>query len=85
MSLWKFPVKRIAAPPEMDVRLTDEEDRICQLLDNYVKETQGDTSTRTVCRIAGGWVRDKVNIQKFHPTTTQNVLNPVETVTWLSE
>ncbi|KAF9454980.1 hypothetical protein P691DRAFT_792086 [Macrolepiota fuliginosa MF-IS2] len=44
----------------MDIRLTEEEDRICQLLDNYVKETQKDAPTKTVCRIAGGWVRDKL-------------------------
>ncbi len=60
MPLRKTPVHRITIPTEMRVQLTEAEDRFCQLLDDYVKETQPDASTRTVCRIAGGWVRDKV-------------------------
>ncbi|KXN81093.1 CCA tRNA nucleotidyltransferase, mitochondrial [Leucoagaricus sp. SymC.cos] len=60
MALRNFSVKRIPIPAEMEVRLSDTEDRICKLLDEYVKDTQPDASTRTICRIAGGWVRDKL-------------------------
>ncbi|KAH9921394.1 uncharacterized protein B0H18DRAFT_1086105 [Fomitopsis serialis] len=44
----------------MQVRLTEQEDKICTLLDEctaYIKETEG---SQTSCRIAGGWVRDKL-------------------------
>lgn len=81
MSLRNIPVKRCVATSEMCVQLTEDEDRICQLLDDYVKDTQEEPSTRTVCRIAGGWVRDKVS-----PDDSMCIhrhLNPMRTVTWL--
>jgi tRNA nucleotidyltransferase (CCA-adding enzyme) len=63
MALRNFPVKKIPVPAEMKVQLSDAEDQICKLLDDYVKNTQ-EPCTRTVCRIAGGWVRDKVRLPK---------------------
>lgn len=57
---------RRAHHSNMDVRLTEVEDRICMLLDGctrWMKETQ---EMDTSCRIAGGWVRDKVNLQCPH-------------------
>lgn len=63
MSLRNLPVHRVTIPSEMHVQLTETEDQICKLLDNYVNESQADAPTKTVCRIAGGWVRDKVNMQ----------------------
>ncbi|KAA1468397.1 hypothetical protein DENSPDRAFT_833680 [Dentipellis sp. KUC8613] len=50
----------IHIPERMEIRLTDVEDRLCTLLDEctkYLAESQG---TNTSCRIAGGWVRDKL-------------------------
>ena len=43
------------------LKLTKEEDQLCTLLDEctkHIKETKG---LETECRIAGGWVRDKVH------------------------
>ncbi|TRM65648.1 hypothetical protein BD626DRAFT_485438 [Schizophyllum amplum] len=60
MSLRSSPRQRIAVPQELTVRLTDDEDRLCTLLDdcaNYLRDEKGIT---TSCRIAGGWVRDKL-------------------------
>jgi hypothetical protein len=61
MSLRNHPVNKCTVPPDAHIRLTEDEDRICQLLDDYVRDAQEDESARTVCRIAGGWVRDKVS------------------------
>ncbi|TFY66207.1 hypothetical protein EVG20_g4884 [Dentipellis fragilis] len=50
----------IHIPERMEIRLTDVEDQLCTLLDEctkYLAESQG---TNTSCRIAGGWVRDKL-------------------------
>ncbi|KAI0793297.1 hypothetical protein C8Q75DRAFT_713370 [Abortiporus biennis] len=51
---------RVPLPDKVQIQLTEPEDHICTLLDectNWMKET-GDTYTS--CRIAGGWVRDKL-------------------------
>lgn len=48
-------------PEKMEVKLTEVEDQLCTLLDdcrNHLAETQGKNTT---CRVAGGWVRDKVS------------------------
>lgn len=47
--------------PKMKIKLTKDEDTLCTLLDEctkHIKETEG---LETECRIAGGWVRDKVH------------------------
>jgi tRNA nucleotidyltransferase (CCA-adding enzyme) len=44
----------------MEITLTETEDQLCTLLDesaHWMKEHKG---ISTSCRIAGGWVRDKV-------------------------
>lgn len=46
---------------KMTVKLTKEEEQLCTLLNEcttHIKETKG---LETECRIAGGWVRDKVH------------------------
>ena len=54
--------------PSSAIKLTDQEDKICSLLDEFTKELK---STRpdlphVQCRIAGGWVRDKVRFTQNH-------------------
>jgi hypothetical protein len=49
----------IPIPDRLDVHLTDVEERLCTLLDDCTKYL-ADKGTHTSCRIAGGWVRDKV-------------------------
>jgi len=46
----------------MVVKLTDTENKICTNLDDFCKKrAQGrPEEEQVVCRIAGGWVRDKV-------------------------
>jgi hypothetical protein len=45
------------------ITLTPDESKICTLLDDFTKElrSSGDEYTGVECRIAGGWVRDKVS------------------------
>jgi hypothetical protein len=61
MSLRNSYVDRIAIPTEMKVELTDVEDQICVLFDDCSKYLRKEKGINTTCRIAGGWVRDKVN------------------------
>jgi len=66
MSLQASYISRIAIPAEMKVELTDVEDQICVLFDdcaNYLRKEKG---INTTCRIAGGWVRDKVNLWFYY-------------------
>lgn len=61
MSLRSHFSDRISIPADMRIELNDVEDEICVLFDDcskYLREEKGITTT---CRIAGGWVRDKVN------------------------
>ena len=61
VSLQSYPISRIPIPTEMKVELTEVEDQICVLFEDctdYLRKEKGITTT---CRIAGGWVRDKVN------------------------
>ncbi|CAL1696684.1 unnamed protein product [Somion occarium] len=53
---------RICIPERPEVHLTEVEERICTLLHEctkWMRQTRGD-SDATSCRIAGGWVRDKL-------------------------
>jgi hypothetical protein len=55
--------------PAMQVVLTQQEEDICNLLDDFCK-TKNETNTSSeplVCRIAGGWVRDKVRVTILTP------------------
>jgi hypothetical protein len=50
----------VQVPARMEITLTETEDQLCTLLDesaHWMKEHKG---ISTSCRIAGGWVRDKV-------------------------
>ncbi|KAG9102807.1 CCA tRNA nucleotidyltransferase, mitochondrial [Ceratobasidium sp. 370] len=55
-----------APPPPKDIAstitLTAKEDEVCSLLDKFTKElrTKGEEWAGVECRIAGGWVRDKL-------------------------
>ncbi|KAG7090796.1 hypothetical protein E1B28_009880 [Marasmius oreades] len=51
---------RIAIPDEMKIELTETEEKICILLDKCRKHLQEVKEIHTECRIAGGWVRDKL-------------------------
>ncbi|KIO02449.1 hypothetical protein M404DRAFT_148000 [Pisolithus tinctorius Marx 270] len=44
------------------IDLTDAEDRLCALLDEFTGHLEKEKGVRTTCRISGGWVRDKVNL-----------------------
>lgn len=48
-------------PSRMEVKLTETENSICELLDGCQKFLESEKGVRTSCRVAGGWVRDKVN------------------------
>lgn len=52
---------RVVPLTPMAVELTEEEDQICALLDECTKQMKQENGQVTSCRIAGGWVRDKVN------------------------
>ncbi|KAK7029656.1 CCA tRNA nucleotidyltransferase, mitochondrial [Paramarasmius palmivorus] len=56
----RSPVDRVFPPPEMVVELTEVEEKICVLLDNCKKYLEAEKGIGTECRIAGGWVRDKL-------------------------
>jgi tRNA nucleotidyltransferase (CCA-adding enzyme) len=49
----------IPIPDHLNIRLTEVESQLCTLLDECTKYL-ADKGTHTLCRIAGGWVRDKV-------------------------
>ncbi|KAL1699400.1 hypothetical protein EV121DRAFT_265176 [Schizophyllum commune] len=60
MTLRSAPRKRVAIPQELSVRLTEDEDKLCTLLDDCTKYLRDEKGINTSCRIAGGWVRDKL-------------------------
>ncbi|TFK45174.1 hypothetical protein OE88DRAFT_1797176 [Heliocybe sulcata] len=65
LSLKHVQKQRIQVPETMSVTLTEEEDQICALLDEYTKRVKEKDGVSTSCRVAGGWVRDKVNRQCY--------------------
>lgn len=55
-------VRSVMLVSDRQITLTAEEDRLCSLLDDFkahVQQTEPE-SPQVECRIAGGWVRDKV-------------------------
>lgn len=54
---------RITAPQSLQVNLTDTEQSVCELLDQCATYLKQEKQISTTCRIAGGWVRDKVKFQ----------------------
>lgn len=62
ISLRRRVVERVPVPTPMEIHLSEQEEQICDLLSGctqYLKEEKG---VSTSCRIAGGWVRDKVSL-----------------------
>jgi hypothetical protein len=57
---------RIAPAIRKVIQLTDAEDRLCTLLDEFTRHLQENKNITTACRINGGWVRDKVNPDLCH-------------------
>lgn len=52
----------LIAPKTKDkIELSDAEDRLCKLLDEFTRHLKSEDGIVTACRINGGWVRDKVN------------------------
>ncbi|KAG1749677.1 uncharacterized protein EDB91DRAFT_1327149 [Suillus paluster] len=51
---------RIAPAVRREIQLTDAEDRLCTLLDEFTRHLQENKNITTACRINGGWVRDKL-------------------------
>ena len=60
LSLRRFYWARINVPMPMEVKLTEQEDELCTLLDECTRSMKESEGIETSCRIAGGWVRDKV-------------------------
>ncbi|KAK0500640.1 hypothetical protein EDD18DRAFT_1067916 [Armillaria luteobubalina] len=54
------PPRRIKLPVDLNVELTEGEDRLCILLDECTQYLKTEKGISTSCRIAGGWVRDKL-------------------------
>jgi tRNA nucleotidyltransferase (CCA-adding enzyme) len=62
MSLKGIHIERVHIPEKMHINLTPEEDQLCNLLDECTLALKEKESITTSCRVAGGWVRDKVCI-----------------------
>lgn len=52
---------RIAPQVKDKIELSDAEDKLCRLLDEFTRHLASEDGIVTECRINGGWVRDKVN------------------------
>lgn len=85
MSLKHTALGRVDIPEEMTIRLTDVEAQICTLFDDCSKYLKAENGIETSCRIAGGWVRDKVNtsclsvtILKYLPIQLRQLLGHPE-------
>lgn len=53
---------RIAPHIKDRVELSDAENTLCNLLDEFTRHLKHEDGIVTACRISGGWVRDKVNL-----------------------
>jgi tRNA nucleotidyltransferase (CCA-adding enzyme) len=60
MALRNLALRPIELPETMEIRLTEKEDQLCTLLDECTTWMRAEKGLNTSCRIAGGWVRDKV-------------------------
>jgi tRNA nucleotidyltransferase (CCA-adding enzyme) len=52
---------RVLPPEPMEIKLTEVENQVCMLLDECTRQLKDEKGLATSCRVAGGWVRDKVN------------------------
>lgn len=53
---------RIAPQIKDTIQLSDAEEKLCILLDEFTRHLKNEDGIVTACRINGGWVRDKVNL-----------------------
>ncbi|KAF8823861.1 hypothetical protein HHX47_DHR9000095 [Lentinula edodes] len=60
ISLKNAVMDRVMAPDELKIQLTETEEKICVLLDKCKEYLLAEKGISTTCRIAGGWVRDKL-------------------------
>lgn len=70
-------MSRILPPENLKIDLTQIETSVCELLDgcaNFLHEEKGISIT---CRIAGGWVRDKVNLKQIVATPRSTISSTV--------
>ncbi|KAH7883919.1 hypothetical protein F5I97DRAFT_1930135 [Phlebopus sp. FC_14] len=51
---------RIAPQVQSEIHLTDAENKLCVLLDEFTRYLKDEQGITTACRINGGWVRDKL-------------------------
>ncbi|PFH54731.1 hypothetical protein AMATHDRAFT_72489 [Amanita thiersii Skay4041] len=58
--LRKNPPTRIQIPSTLDIQLTPPENQLCTLLNDCTLSLKQSKNINTSCRIAGGWVRDKL-------------------------
>ena len=72
MALRSAPRQRVPIPQELSVRLTEDEDKLCTLLDDCTRYLRDEKGINTSCRIAGGWVRDKVILPTISSATQTN-------------
>lgn len=61
-----LPANRVLPPETLEVKLTEVESQVCTLLDECTQQMKDEKGLSTSCRVAGGWVRDKVSL--MHPT-----------------
>jgi tRNA nucleotidyltransferase (CCA-adding enzyme) len=61
------PSKPVRLSSNPSITLTDAEDHICTLLDDFTRELKQAKGISTSCRVAGGWVRDKVFYEHSQP------------------
>lgn len=52
---------RVVPPENMTIELTETENRVCALLDECAQTLHEEKGVKISCRVAGGWVRDKVS------------------------
>ncbi|GJJ74686.1 hypothetical protein EMPS_07044 [Entomortierella parvispora] len=60
MSLNGLSLNNSTAGRSMQIQLTEQEERICEILDNVAKSYVQKGGKKVELRIAGGWVRDKL-------------------------
>ncbi|KIM84665.1 hypothetical protein PILCRDRAFT_818258 [Piloderma croceum F 1598] len=51
---------RVLPPETLEVKLTEVESQVCTLLDECTRQMKDEKGLSTSCRVAGGWVRDKL-------------------------
>jgi tRNA nucleotidyltransferase (CCA-adding enzyme) len=56
----RMSLPRIVPPANLKVDLTPVESSVCDLLDGCANSLHHEKAISTTCRIAGGWVRDKL-------------------------